>query len=103
PITDIVNIGIGGSDLGPAMAARALHAFHDGPRTHFVANVDGADIRDTIADLDPGRTLFLFASKTFATIETMTNAATARAWIVDKLGEPAVPSHFAAMSTALDK
>lgn len=102
-ITDIVNIGIGGSDLGPAMAARALHAFHDGPRTHFVSNVDGADIRDTLAGLDPGRTLFLVASKTFTTIETMTNAATARAWIVEKLGEPAVPSHFAAMSTALDK
>ncbi|MEO8669159.1 MAG: glucose-6-phosphate isomerase [Bauldia sp.] len=103
PITDVVNIGIGGSDLGPAMATLALHAFHDGPRCHFVSNVDGSHIRDTLATLDPGRTLFLVASKTFTTIETMTNAATARRWIVDGLGEGAVPSHFAAMSTALDK
>jgi glucose-6-phosphate isomerase len=102
-ITDVVNIGIGGSDLGPAMAVQALHAFHNGPRCHFVSNVDGSHIRDTIATLDPGTTLFLVASKTFTTIETMTNAATARRWIVDKLGEGAVPSHFAAMSTALDK
>jgi glucose-6-phosphate isomerase len=101
--TDVVNIGIGGSDLGPAMATRALHAFHDGPRLHFVSNVDGAHIRDTLAGLDPARTLFLVASKTFTTIETMTNAASARRWIVDKLGEAAVGAHFAAMSTALDK
>ena len=103
PFTDVVNIGIGGSDLGPAMATRALHAFHDGPRLHFVSNVDGAHIRDTLAGLDPARTLFLVASKTFTTIETMTNAASARRWIVDKLGEAAVGAHFAAMSTALDK
>jgi glucose-6-phosphate isomerase len=103
PITDVVNIGIGGSDLGPVMATHALRAFHDGPRTHFVSNVDGSHIRDTLAGLDPGRTLFLVASKTFTTIETMTNARSARRWIVDQLGEGAVPSHFAAMSTALDK
>jgi glucose-6-phosphate isomerase len=103
PFTDIVNIGIGGSDLGPAMAVKALHAFHDGPRVHFVSNVDGSHIRDTLAGLEPGRTLFLVASKTFTTIETMTNAATARKWIVDSLGEGAVADHFAAMSTALDK
>jgi glucose-6-phosphate isomerase len=101
--TDIVNIGIGGSDLGPAMATRALRAFHDGPKAHFVSNVDGSHIRDTLAGLQPGRTLFLVASKTFTTIETMTNAATARRWIVEALGEGAVPDHFAAMSTALDK
>lgn len=98
--TDVVNIGIGGSDLGPAMATRALHFFHDGPRVHFVSNVDGSHIRDTLAGLVPGRTLFLVASKTFTTIETMTNARTARAWLVEALGEGAVGTHFAAMSTA---
>jgi glucose-6-phosphate isomerase len=101
--TDVVNIGIGGSDLGPRMATRALSPFHDGPRLHFVSNVDGADIRDTLKPLDPTRTLFLVASKTFTTIETMTNAAAARRWIVEALGEGAIGAHFAAMSTALDK
>ena len=101
--TDVVNIGIGGSDLGPAMATLALAPFHDGPRLHFVSNVDGADMRDTLATLDPGRTLFLVASKTFTTIETMTNAATARKWIVEALGESHVAAHFAALSTALPK
>jgi len=101
--TDVVNIGIGGSDLGPAMATRALHAYHDGPRVHFVSNVDGSHIRDTLEGLDPARTLFLVASKTFTTIETMTNARTARAWVVDALGDGAVGAHFAAMSTALDE
>jgi glucose-6-phosphate isomerase len=101
--TDVVNIGIGGSDLGPAMATLALAPFHDGPRLHFVSNVDGADMRDTIARLDPARTLFLVASKTFTTIETMTNAATARKWIVEALGERHVAAHFAAISTALPK
>ena len=72
--TDVVNIGIGGSDLGPAMATLALAPYHDGPRLHFVSNVDGADMRDTLAGLDPATTLFLVASKTFTTIETMTNA-----------------------------
>jgi len=101
--TDVVNIGIGGSDLGPRMAVRALRPWQDGPRLHFVSNVDGADIRDTLATLDPARTLFLVASKTFTTIETMTNAATARKWIVEKLGEEKVGDHFAAMSTAIPK
>ncbi len=101
--TDVVNIGIGGSDLGPAMATLALAPFHDGPRLHFVSNVDGADMRDTIAGLDPATTLFLVASKTFTTIETMTNAGTARKWIVEKLGEEHVAAHFAAISTALPK
>ncbi|MBO6638926.1 MAG: glucose-6-phosphate isomerase [Roseitalea sp.] len=102
-ITDVVNIGIGGSDLGPAMAVKALAPYHDGPRCHFVSNVDGADIADTLAALDPDRTLFIIASKTFTTIETMTNAATARAWLVERLGEDAVGAHFCAVSTALDK
>jgi glucose-6-phosphate isomerase len=101
--TDVVNIGIGGSDLGPAMATRALRAYHDGPRIHFVSNVDGSDIRDTLEGLDAARTLFLVASKTFTTVETMTNARTARTWVVEALGEGAVGAHFAAMSTALDK
>lgn len=80
-ITDVVNIGIGGSDLGPAMAYIALRPFCDGPRCHFVSNVDGADIADTLAGLDPSRTLFIVASKTFTTIETMTNARTALRWL----------------------
>ncbi len=100
-ITDVVNIGIGGSDLGPAMAVRALAPYHDGPNCHFVSNVDGADIADCLRALDPGRTLVIVASKTFTTIETMTNARTARAWMVDGGGDPA--RQFAAVSTADDK
>jgi glucose-6-phosphate isomerase len=103
PFTDVINIGIGGSDLGPAMVTRALAPYHDGPRLHFVANVDGADLADTIRALDPARTLVIIASKTFTTIETMTNAASARRWIVDALGEDAVATYFVAVSTALDK
>ncbi|MQX24961.1 glucose-6-phosphate isomerase [Sinorhizobium meliloti] len=102
-ITDVVNIGIGGSDLGPVMATLALAPFHDGPRLHFVSNVDGAHIADTLTLLDPETSLFIVASKTLTTIETMTNAATARAFIAGKLGEAAVGHHFAAVSTALDK
>ncbi len=101
--TDIVNIGIGGSDLGPAMACRALSPFiKPGLRAHFVSNVDGADIGDTLAALDPAATLFIVSSKTFTTQETMTNAASARAYIAKALGEPAVGDHFAAVSTKLD-
>jgi glucose-6-phosphate isomerase len=103
PFTDVVNIGIGGSDLGPVMATLALAPYHDGPRLHYVSNVDGAHIADTLAKLDPARTLVIVASKTFTTIETMTNAATARRWIAGALGEKAVGAHFAAVSTALDK
>lgn len=102
-ITDIVNIGIGGSDLGPAMVTLALAPCHDGPRAHFVSNIDGAHIADTLEKLDPGTTLVIIASKTFTTIETMTNAQTARKWVADALGEAAVGAHFAAVSTALDK
>ncbi|KRD73209.1 glucose-6-phosphate isomerase [Ensifer sp. ENS10] len=102
-ITDVINIGIGGSDLGPVMATLALAPFHDGPRLHFVSNIDGAHIADTLKLVDPETSLFIIASKTFTTIETMTNAATARAFIADKLGEVAVGHHFAAVSTALDK
>lgn len=103
PFTDVVNLGIGGSDLGPAMAAAALAPYADGPRVHFVSNVDGAHLADTLARLDPARTMVLIASKTFTTIETMTNAASARAWIVAALGESAVPAHFTALSAAVPK
>ncbi len=102
--TDVVNIGIGGSDLGPAMACRALSPYRGkGPRTHFVANVDGADLADTLAGVDLARTLFIVSSKTFTTQETMANAASARARVVETLGEAAVAQHFAAVSTRLDK
>jgi glucose-6-phosphate isomerase len=102
--TDVVNIGIGGSDLGPAMAVAALTPYRgDGPRVHFVSNVDGAHLSDTLASLDAERTLFLVASKTFTTSETMTNAASAREWLAYRLGEEAVADHFAAISTNLDK
>ena len=102
-ITDVVNIGIGGSDLGPVMATLALSPFHDGPRLHFVSNIDGAHIADALKTLSAETTLFIVASKTFTTIETMTNAQTARAFIADALGEAAVGHHFCAVSTALDK
>ena len=85
--TDIVNIGIGGSDLGPVMATAALGPFHDGPHTHFVSNIDGADICEVLKKVDPATTLFIVASKTFTTQETMTNANTARQWLVEALGE----------------
>ena len=100
-ITDVVNIGIGGSDLGPAMATRALSPWHDGPRVHFVSNVDGADIADALAGLDPATTLVIVASKTFTTIETMTNAETARAWMAQAVSDPA--AQFAALSSATDR
>ncbi len=100
--TDVVNIGIGGSDLGPKMATLALRRYHDGPRVHFLSNVEGSHVADTLAGLAPETTLFLIASKTFTTIETMTNARTARAWLAERLGEAAVPSHFVAMSTATE-
>ncbi|MEL6504180.1 MAG: glucose-6-phosphate isomerase [Pseudomonadota bacterium] len=101
--TDVVNIGIGGSDLGPAMATLALAPYHDGPRTHFVSNVDGADIHAVLQQVPAHTTLFIIASKTFTTQETMTNANTARTWFVERCGEAAVKEHFAALSTALDK
>ena len=100
-ITDVVNIGIGGSDLGPAMACLALTPYHDGPRCHFVSNVDAAHIADTLQVLDPETTLVIVASKTFTTIETMTNARTALDWMSDKVANPA--EQFAALSSAADK
>jgi glucose-6-phosphate isomerase len=99
-ITDIVNIGIGGSDLGPRMLSRALRKFRrPGPRLHFVANLDPADLEATLAGLAPGTTFFIVASKTFATAETLDNAARARAWLRAGLGESAdVSRHFAAVT-----
>ena len=97
-ITDVVNIGIGGSDLGPAMGVLALAAYHDGPRCHFVSNVDPADISQVLGKCDPATTLVIVASKTFTTIETMTNARTAKAWMGQTVSDPA--AQFAALSTS---
>jgi glucose-6-phosphate isomerase len=103
-IRNVVNIGIGGSYLGPEMAYRALRPFSDRSMTfRFVANVDGADFHEATQDLDAAETLFIISSKTFTTLETMTNAATARAWLVGKLGtDSAVAKHFVAVSTNID-
>ena len=102
PITDVVNIGIGGSDLGPVMVTEALRPYASPTlRTHFVSNVDGAHLAETVAALDPARTLFIVASKTFTTQETLTNATSARAWLLGQLGAgpEAVAKHFIALST----
>lgn len=98
--TDVIAIGIGGSILGPEMATRALAPWHDGPRVHFVSNVDGTHLADTAKPLDPARTLVVVASKSFTTEETMTNARSARAWLAEALGEEA-GRHFAAVSADL--
>ena len=105
PIRTVVNIGIGGSDLGPVMAYRALRAYGDRDRSfRFVSNVDGTDIVETTRDLDPAETLFIVCSKTFTTLETLTNARTARDWLVAGLGdEAAVAKHFVAVSTNLEE
>ncbi len=105
PIRNVVNIGIGGSDLGPVMAYEALRHYSDRDLTvRFVSNIDGTDFVEATRDLDPAATLFIVSSKTFTTLETMTNAATARAWIVDALGDDAaVARHFVAVSTAADQ
>lgn len=101
--TDIVNIGIGGSDLGPVMVTQALAPYHDGPRTHFVSNVDGAHIADTLATLNPQTTLFIIASKTFTTSETMQNFATALTWLKAEIGQENSGKHLAAVSTNLER
>ncbi|MGJ8583297.1 MAG: glucose-6-phosphate isomerase [Marinosulfonomonas sp.] len=101
--TDVVNIGIGGSDLGPAMACLALAPYHDGPNCHFVSNVDGAHIHDVLKGLKPEHTLVIIASKTFTTIETMTNAATARDWLAAGIGADKTGGHMAALSSAGEK
>jgi glucose-6-phosphate isomerase len=99
-ITTVVNIGIGGSDLGPVMVYEALRHYADaGISARFVSNVDPADLTGTLAGLDPATTLFIVASKTFSTLETLTNATAARRWLTDALGGAAVPKHFVAVST----
>ncbi|MFE3555700.1 glucose-6-phosphate isomerase [Streptomyces sp. NPDC059193] len=105
-IRNVVNIGIGGSDLGPAMAYEALRAFTDrGLTVRFVSNVDGADLHEAVHGLDPAETLFIIASKTFTTIETITNATSAREWLLAGLGgdQGAVARHFVALSTNAEK
>ncbi|MEF3116377.1 glucose-6-phosphate isomerase [Streptomyces chrestomyceticus] len=105
-IKTVVNIGIGGSDLGPAMAYEALRAYtHRDMQFRFVSNVDGADLHEAVRDLDPAETLFIVASKTFTTIETITNATSARNWLLTGLraGEDAVAKHFVALSTNAEK
>ncbi len=101
PIRNVINVGIGGSDLGPVMAYEALRFYSDRTRTfRFVSNVDGTDFAEATRDLDPAETLFIISSKTFTTLETMTNAHTARAWCLKALGnEKAVARHFVAVST----
>ncbi|GAA3589878.1 glucose-6-phosphate isomerase [Nonomuraea rosea] len=100
PIETVVNIGIGGSDLGPAMAYEALRDYADaGIAARFVSNIDPADITGNLAGLDPATTLFVVSSKTFTTLETLTNARVARRWLVEALGEEAVSKHFVAVST----
>jgi glucose-6-phosphate isomerase len=105
PIRNVVNIGIGGSDLGPKMAYEALRPYADRSRVfRFVSNVDGADLHEAVRDLDPAETLFIVASKTFTTVETITNATSARQWLVSALGdEAAVAKHFVAVSTNADQ
>ncbi|MFG2609455.1 glucose-6-phosphate isomerase [Streptomyces anulatus] len=106
PVKNIVNIGIGGSDLGPAMAYEVLRSFTDRALTlRFVSNVDGADLHEAVRDLDPAETLFVIASKTFTTIETITNATSARDWLLTELkaGQDAVAKHFVALSTNAEK
>jgi glucose-6-phosphate isomerase len=99
-LTDVVNLGIGGSDLGPAMVTEGLAPYgREGPRLHFVSNVDGAHLDETLRGLSPATTLVVVASKTFTTQETMANARSARAWLVGALGEAAVARHFVAVST----
>jgi glucose-6-phosphate isomerase len=105
PITDVVNIGIGGSDLGPTMASLALKPYwQPGLRAHFVSNVDATQLAETVANLSADQTLFVVESKTFTTQETLMNARSARAWLIEKLGnEAAVPRHFVAVSTATEE
>lgn len=101
-VRNVVNIGIGGSDLGPVFATRALSPYHDGPAVHFVSNVDGADFADCVANLDAKTTLFIIASKTFTTAETLANATLAKQWLAAHLPDDEVDAHLAALSTNLE-
>ncbi len=103
-LTNIVNIGIGGSDLGPVMVSEALKKYWmKGINCYFISNIDGTACAEVLDKLDPETTLFIVASKTFTTIETLTNARTCRKWLADALGEPAVAKHFVALSTNVEK
>ncbi|GHT46200.1 glucose-6-phosphate isomerase [Endomicrobiia bacterium] len=102
-ITDIVNIGIGGSNLGPEMVCEALKYYSDGPNVYFVSNIDSADIYEVLKRLSPETTLFIIASKTFTTLETITNALTARNWITEKLGNKAITNHFIVLTANIKK
>src|SRR5207248_9137359 len=100
-IKNVINVGIGGSDLGPVMAYEALKHYTERSMTfRFVSNVDGTDVAEATRDLDPAETLVIVSSKTFTTLETLTNATTARIWLLASLGdEAAVAKHFVAVST----
>ncbi|KRX77364.1 Glucose-6-phosphate isomerase [Trichinella sp. T6] len=103
-ITDVVNIGIGGSDLGPLMVTEALKAYQQGPKVHFVSNIDGTHLAETLKRLNPETTLFIIASKTFTTQETITNAESAKEWFLSHVQNPeAVAKHFVALSTNANK
>lgn len=102
PFTDVVNIGIGGSDLGPAMVAEALMFYGNHLKVHFVSNVDGDHVQETIQDLNPETTLFVVVSKTFTTQETLTNANTIRTWFLEKAPQDAVAQHFVAVSSNVE-
>jgi len=104
-ITDVVNIGIGGSDLGPLMVTEALKAYQKGPNVHFVSNIDGTHLASVLSKLDPETTMFIIASKTFTTQETITNAISAREWFLKsaKNDMSAVAKHFVALSTNIEK
>ena len=101
PFTDVVNIGIGGSDLGPRMVVRALSPYQNGPKVHFVSNLDSSDITDTISNLNPLTTLLIISSKSFTTLETLTNAETAKGWIISALGQTGM-RNFVAVCSARD-
>jgi glucose-6-phosphate isomerase len=103
PFKNIINIGIGGSDLGPRSVVQALRPFHDGPKIDYVSTVDGAALERVISKCDPATTLFLVASKSFSTTESRTNAKSARQWIIDQLGSSAVADHFVALSANPDR
>jgi len=103
PFTDVVNIGIGGSDLGPVMTDIALLPYRDGPNCHFISNIDGADITDTLAGLDPATTLVIVASKTFTTTETMTNAKAVKNWLLSVVPADKIGDHLVALSTSEEK
>lgn len=102
PITDIVNIGIGGSDLGPAMVVDSLQFYKNHLSTHFVSNVDGDHYREVIKNLNPETTLFVIVSKTFTTQETLSNANSIRSWFLESLPQEAISKHFVAVSTNIE-